>query len=423
MIPEAGVSVVDVAIIGAGPYGLSIAAHLSALGVDFRIFGTPMESWKTQMPPGMSLKSDGSSSDLSDPGGALTLKTYCEQHGFEHHDTRKPVPLATFIGYGMAFQKQFVQVEDKRVVAVEKSGRGYALNLDTGETITARRVVVAAGIAQFAYVPGFLRHLPPEVFTHSGSHGPIDGFRGKQVAILGAGASAIDLAALIHQQGAQVSVVARQAAIEFHAPPSHRPIWRRIRSPGSGIGAGWQLRIFADMPQAFHALPEAMRLHKVRTLLGPSTGWFMKDQIEGKVSLLTGRSPQHVEFKDGRVHLHNQTRVGTQEKIVVDHLVAATGYRIDLRRLPFLTAALLPEIRALEHAPVLSANFETSAPGLYFVGPASMNSFGPVVRFVFGADFTAKRVSRHLASVLARRPLPAERPLANNLARQEPSPS
>src|SRR5665213_655470 len=94
----------DVAIIGAGPYGLSIAAHLTKAGIEHRIFGVPMQSWDKSMPKGMALKSDGRSSDLSDPDGTSTLKAFCQSQGYPHHDTQWPIPVEVFTEYGLAFQ-------------------------------------------------------------------------------------------------------------------------------------------------------------------------------------------------------------------------------------------------------------------------------------------------------------------------------
>ena len=131
---------VDVAIIGAGPYGLSIAAHLQARGIDFRIFGPPMEAWRSHMPAGMMLKSDGSSSDLSEPDGHLTLKEFCGQKGFEHHDTQKPVPLDTFIEYGLAFQRRFVpMVEPRLLVSLARSSNNFSLRFADGRAGIAKR--------------------------------------------------------------------------------------------------------------------------------------------------------------------------------------------------------------------------------------------------------------------------------------------
>ncbi len=85
--------IVDVAIIGAGPYGLSIAAHLAGRGVDFRIFGSPMHTWRTSMPEGMVLKSEGNASDLYDPDGEMTLARYCADRGLPYKDLGFPIPL------------------------------------------------------------------------------------------------------------------------------------------------------------------------------------------------------------------------------------------------------------------------------------------------------------------------------------------
>src|SRR5437764_10189158 len=97
-------SFVDVAIIGAGPYGLSVAAHLRARGIDHRIFGEPMAAWRNHMPPGMHLKSDGDSSDLSDLGATYRLADFCAERRFDHDGRLVPVSLENFVAYGLAFQ-------------------------------------------------------------------------------------------------------------------------------------------------------------------------------------------------------------------------------------------------------------------------------------------------------------------------------
>src|ERR1700678_1256506 len=101
-------AVVDIAIIGAGPYGLSIAAHLHKTPLTFRIFGTPMQSWREHMPKGMLLKSDGFASSLDDPDSAFTLRHYCEEMKLPYADVGIPVPSETFVAYGLEFQKRLV---------------------------------------------------------------------------------------------------------------------------------------------------------------------------------------------------------------------------------------------------------------------------------------------------------------------------
>lgn len=416
-------SFVDVAIIGAGPYGLSVAAHLEGLGVDYRIFGKPMELWREHMPPGMRLKSDGSSSDVADPQNALTLKKYCAREGIEHHDSKIPVRLDTFTAYGMAFQKEFVsRLEEKMLTSMERAANGFILHFDDQDVVMARRVVIAIGVLAFSYIPEFLAGIGPEYVTHSSHYGNLDSLRGKEVTVMGAGASAIDVAGSLEEHGINVSLMTRRPTIEFHNPPGHRTLRNRLRAPNSGIGAGWGLRIFADEPRTFHFLPESMRLRKAQEILGPSAGWFMKDAIVGKVPLLTGLTPRRASVENGRLHIEATAADGSNREIVTDHLVAGTGYRVDLTRLKFMPPALLSQINAVQRTPVLSTHYETSIKGLYFVGPATLNSFGPVVRFVFGARYSARRLAPHIAATLTRRPVPVTAPAPGSVTAEAAAP-
>ncbi len=188
---------IDVAILGAGPYGLSIAAHLAERGLSFRIFGKPMESWR-QMPRGMMLKSEGFASSLYDPKGALPLGRYCRERGLEYADLGLPVPLASFCEYGLAFQQRFVPTLQQHMVrGLRNSAEHFTFELDNGETLDARRVVVAVGISHFAYMPSALSGLPAALVSHSSAHTDVGRFKGRDVTILGAGSSAIDLAVLL----------------------------------------------------------------------------------------------------------------------------------------------------------------------------------------------------------------------------------
>src|SRR5215472_16082822 len=143
---------VDVAIIGAGPYGLSIAAHLRHLGVNYRIFGSPMSTWLTQMPRGMHLKSEGFASSLSDPNSTFPLSAFCKTAGLPYADLGLPVPLETFTAYGLEFQKRFApQLEIKLVDSLRRSSAGFQLRLADGEVCCARTVIVAVGLTHYAY--------------------------------------------------------------------------------------------------------------------------------------------------------------------------------------------------------------------------------------------------------------------------------
>lgn len=396
---------VDVAIIGAGPYGLSIAAHLKARGIDFRIFGSPMHTWLSQMPKGMRLKSEGFASSLYDPDSAFTLAQYCKQEGIRYADSGLPVPLETFASYGLAFQKQLVpEVENKLVISLRRSKDGFEIVLDDGDVLSARKVVIAIGISHFGYVPPVLSALPEEVVSHSSKHSSLDYFHGREIAVVGAGASALDLGALLQQAGASVQLIARKPVIRFHDPPAQTPpsLLERIRLPRTGIGPGWKLLFYARAPLAFHGLPERLRLEAVRRTLGPAPAWFIKQQVVGIVPFNLGVNITQAKVEHGRVHLELTDNTGTRRTIVADHIIAATGYKVDLKRLAFLDADIHAGIRTVEESPVLSANFQSSVPGLYFVGAAAANSFGPVLRFAYGAGFTARRLTRHLAKSVRR---------------------
>ena len=393
----------DVAIIGAGPYGLSVAAHLKAAGVRLRIFGRPMDTWLTQMPKGMRLKSEGFASSLSDPDSTFTLAEYCRQQKIPYSDIGLPVALDTFTSYGLAFQKKFVpELENKLVVSLERSGRNFRLRLEDGEEVMACKVVVAAGLSHFNYTPPVLASLPAEYVTHSSRHSHLERFAGRKVVVIGAGASAIDLAALLHQAGAQVQVVARKPAIRFHDPPASRKLIDGMRAPLTGIGSGWNMVFCTRLPHWFRRLPKQFRLDFVKRTLGPAPGWFVKEQVVGKVPFILGVNIADADINDNQVRLKLVDSAGASRYLLADHVIAATGYKVDLQRLAFLTPELLTHIQSLERTPVLSSHFESTVPGLYFVGVAAANTFGPVLRFAFGARYTAQRLAAHFARMMSR---------------------
>lgn len=394
----------EVVIIGAGPYGLSIAAHLKARHVDFRIFGNPMHTWRNHMPEGMRLKSEGFASFLYDPDSKFTLADYCKERGIPYADLGLPVPLETFVAYGLEFQKRFVpELENKYVDSVRIFSGGFNLSLADGEVVAARKIVVAAGISHFAYTPPILSTLPHDFVSHSSQHNNLNSFKGRQIIVVGAGASALDLAALLHQTGASVQLVARKPVIRFHDPCQYpRPLLDRIRFPMTGIGSGWKLALYANAPWLFHRLPERIRLESVKRTLGPAPGWFIKDQVVGKIPFNLGVTITQASVQNGRASLQLTDSTGVQRTLVTDHVIAATGYKVDLRRLGFLDSEIQARIQSVEQTPVLSSNFESSLPGLYFVGASAANSFGPLLRFAFGAEFAARRLSRHFAKSVSR---------------------
>lgn len=388
----------DVAIIGSGPYGLSLAAHLRKKGVSFGIYGKAMGTWRNQMPASMSLKSEGFASNIYHPDGLFTLAEFCRTKGIEYADKGIPVKLSTFSSYGLAFQQRFVpDLNENLVTGVTQDGSGFHLTLENGDEVQAQRVVIAAGITHFGYLPPELANLPEDFVSHSSKFHNLNHFRGRDVVVVGAGSSAIDVALTLHHAGARAQLVTRRPSVSFHdKAPDRRPLMTRLKAPWSGLGPSWRSRLACDLPLLFHVMPRRFRSKVVRKHLGPSAGWFTRDTIVNNVPMHLGASLIAADVRNGKVYLQVRDIQARERELVADHVIAGTGYRIDLRRLPFMGESLHGRIFTEDNCPILSKNFESSVPGLYFIGTSAALSFGPLLRFTFGAGFTSPRLSRHL---------------------------
>ena len=284
---------VDVAVIGAGPYGLSVAAHLRAADVDYRHFGTPMHLWQAAMPKGMFLKSQGFASNLSDPAGTHTLEAFCQATGRPYASYGLPVPLDTFVSYGQWFQSELgLPVEEVLVTGLAPRDGGFELNVGGVERVLARKVVVAIGVEHFAYVPAPLSELPPALCTHSSAHADLAAFSGREVIVVGAGQSALESAALLHENGAPVQVLARESQVAWNGEPLalDRPLPQRMREPESGLGSGWATWFYSNHPELFRHLPQSTRVYRARTALGPAGASWLRSRVEEKFPVLLGQA-------------------------------------------------------------------------------------------------------------------------------------
>ncbi len=396
----------DVAIVGAGPYGLSVAAHLRRSGLKVRQFGLPMHLWRASMPRGMFLKSQGFASNLSDPQGELTLGSFCRVAGRPYADYGLPVPLDTFVDYGQWFQSAAdLDLEEVLVTGVSPAGDGYELTLAGGETLRASHVVVAVGVEHFAYLPSQLAGLPAAVCTHSSAHTNLAAFAGQRVVVVGAGQSALESAALLHEHGAQVQIVMREQQVAWNGAPlaPDRPRLQRLREPEAGLGSGWGTWFYSTQPGAFRHLPESIRVSKARTALGPAGASWLRGRVEGEFPVLTGHTLDWAVPGPDGVRLGLVRGSGARTEVAADHVIAATGYRPDLGRLTFLDEGLRSRLRTVAGTPAVDRDYQTSAPGLYVVGPGVAPTFGPVMRFVYGAGHAARTVGRRLAGTATRR--------------------
>ena len=394
-------STTDVAIVGAGPYGLSVAAHLRRSGLAVRQFGLPMHLWRANMPRGMYLKSQGFASNLSDPAAACTLGAFCRATGRPYADYGLPVPLADFVAYGEWFQRaQGLDVAEVLVTRVTPAGDGYYLDLADGEQVRARQVVLAIGVEHFAHVPPPLAGLPVAACTHSSAHDDLAGFAGQRVVVVGAGQSALESAALLHEHGADVRIVMREQQVTWNGVPlpPDRPLRQRLREPEAGLGSGWGTWFYSRQPGLFRHLPEATRVHRARTALGPAGASWLRGRVEGEFPILAGHYLEQAEAGPDGVRLGLVSRAGQTAELTADHVIAATGYRPDLGRLPFVGPELGARLRTVAGTPVVDRDYQSTSPGLYVVGPGVAPTFGPVMRFVYGADHAARTVSRRLTA-------------------------
>ena len=405
----------DVAIVGAGPYGLSAAAHLRAVkGLEVRVFGEPMSFWERHMPVGMRLRSPWAASHLADPNRSLTLEAYQSACG---NHLSAPIPLSRFIEYGRWFQHRAVpETEARKVLRIEPGAAGFRVSLDSGEECTARRVVIAAGIVPFAWRAPEFDSVPTQYASHSCDQRDLRHFARRRVAVIGGGQSALEAAALLHEAGAEVEVIARQPRIHWldRSAKLHRlGLVSRLMYHPSDVGPAGVSQL-VGRPNLFRRLPRRLQdLLGVRSIRAAGAAWLQPRLRDVPIS--TGRSVISAAPAGDRVTLKLQD--GTERR--VDHVLLATGYRVDIARYSFLSEDLLKSIRRIDGFPQLDAGFETSMAGLHFLGAPAAWSFGPLMRFVAGASFASRALTLRIAGRAAQRAPVSHEKQAMESARQK----
>lgn len=380
----------DVAIVGAGPYGLSAAAHLRAAnGLDIRVFGQPMSFWERHMPKWMLLRSPLAGSHLSDPQRALTLDAYQAASGSE---ITAPLPLCRFVDYGRWFQSQAVPDTDARKIErIEKDGNGFRLTVEDGEVWKARRVTIAAGIEPFADKPEEFKHVPRELASHSCDHHDLGGFAEKKVVVIGAGQSALESAALLYEAGADVEVLVRAPFVRwlwrqkwFH---TFKPVARMLYAPADVGQAG--LSHLVARPNLFRRLPRSIQNRWGKRAIRPAGAGWLNPRCQ-PIRITTSCVVTSAVSQGDRLVL--TLNDGTKRQ--VDHALLATGYRVNIALYPFFSNPLLKTIDTVNGHPKLQTGFESSVPGLHFLGAPAAWSFGPLMRFVAGAEFASRNLTR-----------------------------
>jgi FAD-dependent urate hydroxylase len=391
---------VDTTIIGAGPYGLSIAAHLQARQIPYEIFGTPLESWRTFMPDGMLLKSERFASNLWDPKRQYTLQRYCEANRLPYQRVGDPVSRAQFLDYAEWFRTQAVgDPREVKIAALQRTPGGFALQLTDGSRLTSRRVILATGHMAFRIVPPELGALPEPLVMHSARIGDVQQYAGRDVCIIGAGQSALESAAILHENGARVRLLVRRAQLLWNGRSMPRPLLARILEPDAGVASGWKSFAISELPRVFRWRFSPERRHRFVTgSYGPSGSWWLRERITSRVDvqLNTHVLSATAESPATRGVVLRVAGSNGESEMRTDHLIAATGFKVDIEQLDYLDRSLVGSIvREAQGIPSLSSSFETSVPGLFVVGLASAPVFGPIMRFMYGA--------KHVAPILAAR--------------------
>lgn len=381
----------EVAVIGAGPYGLSVAAHLKRAGIATAVFGDPMAFWRHNMPKGMMLRSPWGATDLSTPDGTLSLGAFTSAHGIAAEGL---LPLEKFVDYGAWFQHQAVPGVDPRSVSrIDAAPGGFHLRLADGDVVGAGRVVVATGLRNQEYRPPAFEGLPGALVSHSSEHTDLTAFTGKRVAVIGRGQSACESAALLAEAGAEVEIISRgdihwlghltgQKAVRKGAAA-----WLReaLKAP-SAVGP-FPLSWLAEVPGWVHRLPGALRGEFTRRCLKAAAAGWLKPRF-ADVTCRPGRTIIGAQARSDRIaiDLDDGSRI-------YDHVLLGTGYRVDVARLGLLSPELLRHLSRAQGSPLLGIGFESNVPKLHFIGSYAVHSFGPLLRFIAGAPFAARSVT------------------------------
>jgi thioredoxin reductase len=224
------------------------------------------------------------------------------------------------------------------------------------------------------------------------------------VAVIGAGQSALEAAALLHEAGAQPRLLVRGSAVLWNTRASRkRSILQRLRTPYSGLAGGRKAWLLTHFPGMTHHLPAALRDRFFKDYLPPEGAWWLRERVENVIPIHLETNIAQANEVNGRTKVRLQTTSDrTERNMTVDHVIAGSGYDINVERLTFLSPELRSAIECHSGGPKLNSTFLASIPGLYFIGPLSHISFGPLFRFVVGAEYTARTVSAHLASQASR---------------------
>jgi len=352
-----------------------------------------MSFWERHMPKGMLVRSAWSASSISDPQSRFSLDAYEAE---QPQPFSRPLPGEELSRYAHWFQERVIPDVDERLVCtVEQAGSGFTLSMEDGERLAASRVVIATGLRNFAHRPEqFSRLGDDELATHSMDVACPADYAGQTVVVIGCGQSAVETAALAHEAGAEVELIARDSAIRWLIRGEQLrgidPILQRLLYAPTDVGPAGVSRLVA-MPNLFRRLPRKLQDRLAyRSIRPAATGWLLDRTADVKMTF--ARQVSEARRNGDGVHLTLDD--GSERQI--DRVILATGYKIDVAREPVVADSLQTRLRLHDGYPILRAGFESSIPGLHFAGAYSAWSFGPIMRFVAGTKFTAHAITKHI---------------------------
>lgn len=352
------------------------------------------------MPDGMLLRSSKRTSSIADPQRRRRLEDYEQERGEE---IPEPIPIEAFVDYGRWYQEREVpEIQQERINSIAPMPGGFRLRTARGDELAAERVIVAAGMEPFAWRPPEFAELPQDRVSHPFDHASLSGFAGQRVVVVGAGQSGLESAALLVEAGAEVEVLVRKDFVIWITPMVEKTTTlarfvERVLYPPIDVGSRGSAWV-AAVPDVFRWLPRGLQAGLAYDILQPMGADWLVERL-ADVPIQRGRAIRSTAVSNGGLRLELDDGSFSE----ADHLLLATGYRVDVRRYSFLGPELLERLSVIDGYPRLRTGLESSVRGLHFVGAAAARTFGPVMRFVTGSWFAAPAVAR---SVLGRGPAP-----------------
>ena len=349
-------STTQVLIVGAGPYGLSLANFMSGMGQDFKIIGKPMELWREHTFSGAALRSDMATSEIAHPENAFSIKAFRQQN--ESHPVSERVNVQEYREYiNWVLEQTSYDIQETYMTRLSRQGDHYLAELESGETITAKQVVIATGVAHHLKIPAEFKTARDVI--HSYFTREIEALQGKKVLVVGAGQSAAEAMEVCQQNDNQVHWYARTEP-RYYSEPLDLP--------------KWIFNLVVKSAGLFRRIPHRI-IQFVFSIFSATT---MTPDNERKLADVERFS----ELPDLKAY---------------DHVITATGYNYTLNHMKFLSEELRAALEMRAAMPRIDKNFMSSMRDLYFIGPSTEMFFGPPMKFMIGSQYVAPKLSKILA--------------------------